>query len=127
MDAGTLPPVQAVNEDLFEPIYDEKREITEDYYLDMSEKFIKQYEQFTQSVKQQNSKDSSRFGSLGPSRTLQSPLLEWSKLLQKQFSQEKSASSLQENKNKLGKAYKAIIGLDERNWYEEMVILYKVP
>ena len=126
LDVGTLPPVQAVDEDAFEPVYEEKKRVVEDYYLDMSEKFIKQYEQFLHSVKQNNSKDSGQSGNLGTARGQQSSLLEWSKLLQKQFSQEKSTASLQESKNKLSKAYKAIVSLDERNWYEEMVSLYKV-
>ena len=51
--------------------------------------------------------------------------MEWSKLLQKLFTIEKTSISLNENKNKLLKAYKSMLNLKERNWYEELTGLYK--
>ena len=47
-------------------------------------------------------------------------------MVQTQLLQEKSTMGISDNKNKLQKAYKMLIELDERNWYEEMVALYKV-
>ena len=63
-------------------------------------------------------------GALGGNKA-QSHLLEWSKLLQKVCTQENPGNNPNENENKLSKAYETIIKLDERNWYEEMILLYK--
>jgi len=120
-----------VQRDIFEPIYEEKKggEPT-DFYMEMSEKLLKEYEQFVVNARQ----NKARAGGAPPqsqgsttNRGQQSVLLEWSKVLQKQLSQEKSSTmGVQENKSKLQKAYRSVLALDERNWYEEMITLYKV-
>jgi len=58
---------------------------------------------------------------------LHNHLLEWSQLLQKICIQENPSNNApNESDDKLYKAYETILKLDERNWYEEMVLLYKV-
>lgn len=56
----------------------------------------------------------------------QSNLMEWVKILQKSFNQEKSSINGTESKNILLKAYKTILNQKDRHWYEEMTQLYKV-
>lgn len=110
---------------MFEPTYENKITTPDDYYLDMNEQLFKEYQQFLSTVRTEryeNPTSSAR----GQTQRAQSQFLEWSKLLQKHFNQEKSSTSLSENKNKLAKIYKVLLTLDERNWYEEMVALYKV-
>lgn len=58
---------------------------------------------------------------------LTSPLMEWTKVLQKTFSQEKDQNDFdEENKTKLYKAYKVVLGLKERDWYDELINLHRV-
>ncbi len=104
----------------FEIIHDEKILDNEDFYFEFNEEQYKSYEEFL---------DKRPFHTLehttSNTNKPQSNLTEWSKVLQKMFNQEKSSMSSSDSKNKLYKAYKAILNLKERSWYEEMTSLYK--
>lgn len=116
----TIPP------NSFEISHEDKFAEPEDYYLDMNEIQWKAMEASLAEQNKEKEKDKEKEKEL-PDLTGkgQSALMEWAKLLQKQFNQEKASISLTDNKNKLYKAYKTILGLKERNWYEEMTSLYK--
>jgi len=106
----------------FEIIHEEKNIDPEDYYLDMTEAQWKQMEASIAEQTKENHKEKELPDLTGKG---QSVLMEWSKILQKQFNQENPSLGLSENKNKIYKAYKTILTLKERNWYEEITILYK--
>lgn len=104
-------------------IANEDKTVEEDYYLDMNEGQWKLLETaMEQAHKENKDKELPDLGS-GKAQSVQ---MEWAKILQKQFNQEKGSISLTENKNKLYKAYKTVLQLKERNWYEEITSLYKV-
>ena len=118
-------------------------------YFDMNEIQMKRYEEFLENSRSKNDDNntiisqstlmnnnfntitSGNYGSGGGINStnpkIHSTLMEWSKLLQKNFSNyEKPSININDNKNKLSKTYKIILTLKERNWYEEMTSLYKV-
>jgi len=117
--------IHYATENVYDPFYEETRIEDEDFYLDMNENLMKEYENFLLNAKQNNNKAPRQQQSLGGNRG-QSPLLEWAQLIQKQLNQEKSTMNANENRNKLQKTYRALIIQDERHWYEEMITLYKV-
>jgi len=114
--------VQAEN--IFEPNYEEKKaNQNQDFYYEMNERTLREYEQFLESAKQNKSKTGN---TPQHNNRSQSVLLEWSNLLQKQLSQEKTTMNVPDNKNKIQRAYKSLLALDERSWYDEMISLYRV-
>jgi len=113
---------QGASDNVFEPTFEDKKSFMEDYYFNVDEKYVKEHEDFFANSKQNKSKNFEQ-GNFGGSK---SQLLDWSNLIQTQLLQEKSTMGASDNKNKLQKAYRTLITLDERNWYEEMVALYKV-
>jgi len=124
-----LSQIQPTNDNIYEVIFEEDGNELEDYFLELNETQGKEYEKFLQSAMQSKTKSLKSLntvgGALGANKA-QSHLLEWSKLLQKVCTQENPGNNPNENENKLSKAYETIIKLDERNWYEEMILLYKV-
>ncbi len=116
-------PINTAN--LFEVNYVEKNAESDDYYLDMSEGQFKQLEQFIEQSQLNQNLLPNLLEHSQPGSKPQSASMEWSKILQKLFTQEKTSISLAENKNKLLKAYRSILNLKERNWYEEVAGLYK--
>lgn len=115
-----------VNDDkLYEIDFSEKDKSAEDYYLELNENQMKDYENFLSSSNQNKQKSIKSLNTIGGNK-LNSHLLEWSKLLQKMCIQENPSNTPTDNENKLQKAYESILKLDERNWYEEMILLYKV-
>lgn len=121
---GNLDQAQA-NENLYDINFEEKGAEPEDYYLELNEMQSKEYEKFMATTMHGKQKSVRSLNTIGGNKA-HSQLLEWSKLLQKVCIQENPPNSPAENENKLSKAYEAILKLDERNWYEEMVLLYKV-
>ena len=118
--------VQAIPDNTFEIAFKEKIEDAEDFYLELNESQMKDYEKFLATASQSKQKTLKSLNTIGANKTL-SHLLEWSKVLQKEcIHKDPTNASPVENENKLVKAYEAIMKLDERNWYEEMVLLYKV-
>jgi len=117
--------IHYATENVYNPFYEDSKVEEEEFYLDMNENLMKEYENFLFNAKQNNSKVHKQQQNLGGNRG-QSPLLDWSQLIQKQLNQEKSTMSMNDNRNKLQKAYRALIVQDERHWYEEMITLYKV-
>lgn len=95
--------------------------VNDDFYFEMNEQQLLKYDKFTGNSKAAPENTDNMGGKAATSMT------EWSRTLQKWLSnQEKSGINLNDNKNKLDRVYKAVIGLKERNWYEELVGLYKV-
>ena len=112
------------NENVYEIIFEEKETETEDFYLELNEFQMRDYERFLSSNIQ--TKKSLKSLNVVGGNKLHNHLLEWSQLLQKICIQENPSNTPNENDDKLFKAYETILKLDERNWYEEMVLLYKV-
>jgi len=108
----------------FEIIHSEKILENEDFYLEFNETQYKSYEEFLENKPHKALEHLASGPSTGPNK-IQSNLMEWTKALQKIFNQEKSGMNTNEGKNKIYKAYKAILNLKERSWYEEMTYLYK--
>lgn len=117
--------MQPVTENNFEVLFAEKETEAEDYYLELNEIQMRDYSGFLNSSIQNKQKSLQSLNTVGGNK-LHSHVLEWSKLLQKVCIQENAPNSPVENENKLLTAYEGILKLDERNWYEEMVLLYKV-
>ena len=135
----------------YEIAFEDRSNVTfnenDECYFEMNDIQMKRYEEFLENYKSNddnnpinqptflnnnnfNTMPSGNFGGGGINNTnpkVHSTLMEWSKLLQKNFSNyEKSSININDNKNKLSKTYKIILTLKERNWYEEMTSLYKV-
>lgn len=93
------------------------------YLCEMNELQLKKYEEFLESDKDQKDE----LQSIGGSKAASS-MMEWIKVLQKLPNiNEKSAMNPNEsNKGKLEKLYEMIVNLKARNWYEELISLYKV-
>ena len=93
------------------------------YLCEMNELQLKKYEEFLESDKDQKDE----LQSIGGSKAASS-MMEWIKVLQKLPNiDEKSAMNPNEsNKGKLEKLYEMIVNLKARNWYEELISLYKV-
>jgi hypothetical protein len=97
--------------------FEEKPKKKSELFLDFNETQSKHYDDYL---------DKKPYKDAEPLSKSQSTLMEWSKALQKLINQEKSSMNILENKNKLLKAYRAVLNFKERNWYEELAYLYKV-
>jgi hypothetical protein len=111
-----MTPEELAKNGLFRIWFEDKTPTLADFYLDFSEIQSKHYDDY---MEKRPNKESDT-GLKG-----QSNLMEWGKAFQKLFNQEKSSINVLENKGKLAKAYKVILTLKERSWYEELCSLYR--
>lgn len=103
--------------------HDQKEENIEQYIYEMNDQQFKKYEQFTDESRVQEELPS------GMGNKTASAMTEWAKVLQKHTaSTEKSMMNTGggNNKSKFEKLYSIVTQLKARNWYEELVGLYKV-
>ena len=90
--------------------------VSQQFVCDMLEPQLKKYEELLDN----NLRD--ELPSIGGAKSF-SAMMEWAKVLQKYSA---SASNMTESKNKLERLYCTITGLKPRNWYEELISLYRV-
>ena len=88
----------------------------ETFICEMQEPQLKKYEELLEGS---IPKDEATLGGSKAS----SAMMEWAKVLQKHSA---PASNMTESKNKLEQLYSIVVELKPRNWYEELVSLYKV-
>ena len=99
---------------------DDKEENMEQYLCEMNELHLKKYENFLE----KDFKD--ELPNIGGNKA-GSSMTEWIKVLHKMTSyNDKSIITSNEGAGRMEKLYGMIVSLKARNWYEELISLYKV-
>lgn len=93
------------------------KERVPDLYFELTDSRINEYNDHIGSLHEGEDLLKSRFSNFN----------EWSKTIQKAaMATEKLSENLKPNGNSIVDVFKAVLGLKERNWYEEIIQLYKV-
>ena len=102
--------------------FNEEEPSSEDFYYELNSKDIVKYQEILSLLKEQTM---NRTGLGTP--TLFSTFSEWSKQIQRcGISSDKMIDNHSRHKNIILDVYRTLLNLRERNWYEEVIQLYKV-
>ena len=95
-----------------------ENQTSENFYFEMNEVQIKRYEEFLD-----NSKLQETVMTEGPGAKVSGGMNEWSRTLQNlsAVNEKSGTANANEGRSILDRVYKAVLGLKERYWYDELI------